>query len=68
MRSMLKQLPLRTDGKSGILKNSYFDVSMSEIDAEIIDDTSVEEEYVPKFYMNDLVEALEDIKNMLSGS
>ena len=52
--------------KSGILKYSYFDVSTSETDTEIVGDVSVEEEDKLKFYINDLVEALADVKNMLS--
>ena len=56
MISMLKQIPLITAGKNCILKGSYFDVSTSETDAEIVGDASVEEENALKLYMNDLVE------------
>ena len=42
--------------KNCILKGSYFDISTSETDAEIVGDASVEEENALKLYMNDLVE------------
>ena len=48
------------------MKDYYFDDSTSETDAEIVGDASVEEEYAIKFCMNDLVEALEDFKAILS--
>ena len=54
--------------KYGILKYSYFDVSTSKTDAEIVGDASVEEEDALKLYMNDLVKALADFKTMLSES
>ena len=66
MRRMLKQIPLGTAGKYGILKDSYFDVITSETDAEIVVDASVEEEDALKWYMNYLFEALADVKTMLS--
>ena len=54
--------------KSGILKYSYFDVSTSETDTEIVGDVSVEEEDKLKFYINDLVEALADVKTKIKIS
>ena len=48
------------------MKYSYFDVSTSKTDAEIVGDASFEEEDELKLYTNDLVEALEYFKTMLS--
>ena len=50
------------------MKYSYFDVNTSESDAEIFGNASVEEEDALKFYMNDSVEALADVKTMFSES
>ena len=52
--------------KYGILNDSYFDVGTSENDAYIVGDSSVEEEYALKLYMNYSVEALADVKPVLS--